>query len=75
MADLLKDSSSEHTSDEESQEEVKVEDALIPQKDPAEKVFDDNVENVNNFLKKVREFEEITNRQITDMWRIKDMAF
>ena len=33
------------------------------------------MENVNNFLKKVREFEEITNRQITDMWRIKDMAF
>ena len=43
--------------------------------DPAEQVFDDNMLNVNTFLQRIAKFEMATNSQITDLWRIKDMAF
>ena len=43
--------------------------------DPAEQVFDDNIENVNTFLQRIAKFEMSTNVELTDMWRIKDMAF
>ena len=49
---------------------------LWPVEDPADLIFDKNMEKVNDFLLKVREFETITSiQQATDMWRIKDMAF
>lgn len=76
MADYLKESSSDDSSEEEkrdsSDEDQQV---LIPAKDPAEQVFDDNIENVNNFLQRIAKFEMSTNSGMTDMWRIKDMAF
>ena len=43
--------------------------------DPAEFVFDTNVDNVNSFLQRIAKFEMNTNSQMTDLWRIKDMAF
>jgi len=43
--------------------------------DPAEQIFDDNVANVNAFLTQIQKFESSTNSDITDLWRIKDMAF
>lgn len=43
--------------------------------DPAEQVFDDNMENVNNFLKQITDFERATDNQMADLWRIKDMAY
>lgn len=43
--------------------------------DPTEEIFESNVNTINSYLKKVKQFEQITNNQITDMWRIKDMAF
>jgi len=38
-------------------------------------VFDDNVSNVNDFLQRIAKFERSTNSDLTDLWRIKDMAF
>ena len=43
--------------------------------DPAEQVFDTNMDNVNSFLQRIAKFEMNTNSQMTDLWRIKDMAF
>ena len=43
--------------------------------DPAEQVFDDNMNNVNTFLQRIAKFEMTTNIENVDMWRIKDMAF
>ena len=31
--------------------------------------------NMNDFLRKVSQFEQITNDQLKDAWRIKDLAF
>jgi hypothetical protein len=33
------------------------------------------VNNMNDFLRKVNQFEQITNDQLKDVWRIKDLAF
>jgi hypothetical protein len=33
------------------------------------------VNNMNDFLRKVSQFEQITNDQLKDVWRIKDLAF
>jgi hypothetical protein len=33
------------------------------------------VNNINDFLRKVSQFEQITNDQLKDVWRIKDLAF
>jgi len=30
---------------------------------------------MNDFLNKVKQFEQITNKHMTDIWRIKDLAF
>lgn len=38
-------------------------------------VFDGGVNNVNDYLKKIQQFEQITNQHMTDIWRIKDLAF
>ena len=43
--------------------------------DPADQVFDDNMDHVNMFMTNIAKFEMSTNNQITDLWRIKDMAF
>ena len=46
--------------------------------DPAEQVFDDNITNVNDFLTRIAKFEmstNLSNGQMADLWRIKDMAF
>lgn len=43
--------------------------------DPAEQVFDTGVQNMNDFLDKVKEFEKITNQHFGDQWKIKDLAF
>ena len=48
---------------------------LFSTEDPAEQVFDDNMDNINMFMTNIAKFEEGTNNQITDLWRIKDMAF
>ena len=50
-------------------------DICLRTEDPAEQVFDDNVTNVNTFLQRIAKFEMSTNSQLTDLWRIKDMAF
>lgn len=38
-------------------------------------VFDEGVNNMNEFLTKIKQFEQITNQHMTDIWRIKDLAF
>lgn len=38
-------------------------------------VFDNGVKNMNDFLTKIKQFEQITNSHMTDIWRIKDLAF
>lgn len=38
-------------------------------------VFDEGVNNMNDFLNKIKQFEQITNQHMTDIWRIKDLAF
>lgn len=38
-------------------------------------VFDNGVKNMNDFLTKIKQFEQITNQHMTDIWRVKDMAF
>lgn len=38
-------------------------------------VFDEGVKNMNEFLSKIKQFEQITNQHMTDIWRIKDLAF
>ena len=43
--------------------------------DPTEQVFDDGIDNINMFLNHVAKFEMATNNQLSDLWRIKDMAF
>lgn len=43
--------------------------------DPTEIVFDQGVTNMNDFLNKIKQFEQITNKHMTDIWRIKDLAF
>ena len=43
--------------------------------DPAEIVFDKGVQDMNDFLHKVKEFEKITNSHFEDKWKIKDLAF
>ena len=47
----------------------------LPIEDPADAVFDDNMDHVNMFMTNIAKFEMSTNNQITDLWRIKDMAF
>lgn len=44
-------------------------------KDPAEMIFENGVTSMNEFLNKVAKFESITNDQMKDLWRIKDVAF
>ena len=48
---------------------------FIPKKDPAELIFDNGVTSMNDFLAKVLKFESITQDQMKDLWRIKDVAF
>jgi hypothetical protein len=43
--------------------------------DPSEIVFEEGVSNMNEFLDRVNQFERITNERMTDLWRIKDLAF
>jgi WASH complex subunit 7 len=38
-------------------------------------VFDEGVSNMNEFLNNIKQFEQITNQHMTDIWRIKDLAF
>lgn len=38
-------------------------------------IFENGLSSMNEFLKKVSQFESITNDQLKDLWRIKDMAF
>ena len=38
-------------------------------------MFDDSISNVNLFMQSIAKFEMTTNNQMTDLWRIKDMAF
>lgn len=38
-------------------------------------VFDGGVANVNDFINKIKQFEHITTTHMTDIWRIKDLAF
>ena len=38
-------------------------------------IFDNGLSSMNEFLKKVSQFEHITNDQLKDLWKIKDMGF
>jgi hypothetical protein len=49
--------------------------SFIPTKDPAERIFDQGVSSMNEFLSKVQKFETITQDRMKDLWRIKDVAF
>ena len=48
---------------------------IICLEDPAELVFEKGVQDMNDFLHKVKEFEKITNSHFEDKWKIKDLAF
>ena len=41
----------------------------------AELVFDQGVKNMNDFTTKIKQFEQITNKHMRDIWKIKDLAF
>ena len=38
-------------------------------------IFENGLSSMNEFLRKVQQFESITNDQLKDLWHIKDMAF
>lgn len=38
-------------------------------------IFENGVTSMNEFLNKVQKFESITQDQMKDLWRIKDVAF
>jgi hypothetical protein len=48
---------------------------FLPQKDPAEAIFDKGLNQMNDFLNKVKQFERITQDSLKDLWRIRDVAF
>jgi hypothetical protein len=42
---------------------------------PKDEVFDKGKDQLNDFISKVNQFEEITNASLKDLWRIKDVGF
>lgn len=44
-------------------------------KDPAETILENGISKMNGFLNKVQQFEQATNDQLKDLWRIRDMAY
>jgi hypothetical protein len=38
-------------------------------------VFDKGKDELNDFISRVNQFEEITNASLKDLWRIKDVGF
>jgi hypothetical protein len=71
---LFEDDSSSSDEEEDSHESDELIPAM-PAKDPAELVFEKGVQDMNDFLHKVKEFEKITNSHFEDKWKIKDLAF
>jgi hypothetical protein len=63
------------SSEEDRKADIQEKEMYIPQKDPAELIFDNGVQSMNEFLNKVQKFEAITNEQMKDLWRIKEVAF
>jgi len=47
----------------------------VPSKNPKDEVFDKGKDELNEFISKVNQFEEITNASLKDLWRIKDVGF
>lgn len=51
---------SSDSSEEDRKEEIRQKELYIPQKDPADLIFDNGVTKMNEFLNKIQEFESIT---------------
>lgn len=69
------DTDSDVSDEDEQQQNNPQSNAYIPQRDPAEAMLEGGIQNVNSFLKRIKEFENITNEQLKDLWRIRDLAF
>ena len=55
------DTDSDVSDEDEQQQNNPQSNAYIPLRDPAEAMLDGGIQNVNSFLKRIKEFESITN--------------
>jgi len=48
---------------------------MMPQVNPQDKMFDNSVENMQDFFDKINDFEQITSQSLKDMWKVSGSAF
>jgi hypothetical protein len=48
---------------------------MMPQVNPQDKMFDNSVQNMQDFFDKINDFEQITSQSLKDMWKVSGTAF
>ena len=67
---IFKEEDTSSSSEDENNPQHQTQEIYIPTKDPTETIFENGLQNMNDFLSKVQKFESVTQDRMKDLWRL-----